>query len=67
MPNYDVVILVAPSTANTEGKITVTVDAASYEETERGYLDFYKGQDNKKVASFKSWDYVTKQSEGPPP
>lgn len=60
MASYDITILTAA------GPQVVSVDAAMYEQDDRGNLCFYKGQENKKVASFRTWDYVVQNQQTPP-
>lgn len=66
MANFDVVILGPATATNPEGKTVVSVQAGNYEESERGYLLFYKDNDNRKVATFKTWDYVLRVQDSPP-
>lgn len=41
------------------GTVEVTVNATSYEEGTDRVLHFYKGSENRKVASFRNWDFIT--------
>jgi hypothetical protein len=58
--SFDVTILTQA------GPQTVNVEAKHYEQDERGNLNFFKGEQNNKVASFRTWDYVVKTADPPP-
>lgn len=67
MANYKVIIFQPPGAP--VNPLEYAVNANFYEEdTSNHTLHFVKGQDNKKVASFRTWDAVLKvnDEEQPP-
>lgn len=65
MANYKVIIFQPPGSIS---PLELNVNANFYEEdTSNHTLHFVKGQDNKKVASFRTWDAVLKVDEEEPP
>lgn len=66
MANFKVIILQVPEGA--VFPLEFPVNASSYEEDNNNHtLHFIKGSENKKVASFRTWDLVLKVDDGEQP